>query len=88
MIINNIRINNKTSTIKAVLIHANIKWITTNTPNLCPYSLHMANDIYNDTSSLQSKARRLLINIFANIKVAVNHTKIASIWMSNICSRQ
>ena len=57
---------------RTMLIHANKRWKTTITTNLWPYAIRMANEVLNNTPSMQDKARRSPLQIFTNKTVAVN----------------
>ena len=57
---------------RTMLIHANKRWRSTITTNLWPYAIRMANEVLNNTPSMQHKDRRSPLQIFANTKVAIN----------------
>ena len=56
---------------RSMMIHANRRWPEAITPNLWPYAIRMANEVINDTPSLQDPERRSPIQIFSGSKV--NH---------------
>jgi len=57
---------------RTMLIHANKRWPKSVTTNLWPYALRMANEVLNNTPSMQDKQRRAPLQIFAATKVAIN----------------
>jgi hypothetical protein len=57
---------------RTMLIHANRRWPKAVTANLWPYALRMANDVMNETPSMQNKDRRSPQQIFSRTNVQPN----------------
>jgi hypothetical protein len=57
---------------RSMLIHASKRWPTCVSMNLWPYAVRMANDVFNNTPSLQDKERNTPCQLFERTKVTVN----------------
>ena len=55
---------------RTMLLHASKRWPKTVTTNLWPYALRMANEMLNQTPSMQDKRRRAPLQIFAGSDVS------------------
>ena len=66
------RIRLLTELTRTMLIHSNKKWPTVITTNLWPYALRMANNVLNETPSLQDQQRRTPQQIFSNTRAHTN----------------